>query len=75
MTAAALRDDLAGLVHAFTVGAATQRVWEKEYDAKAATLTGDTRLVFERFAAQAKGTAWAFEIAADMLNKYVDVTP
>jgi hypothetical protein len=73
MSAAATRDDLAGLVVALTESAAMQRRWEAEYDAKAETLTGSARDVFLRFAAQAKGTATAFEVSADMIRKYVTV--
>lgn len=73
MTAAATRDDLAGLVTVLTEQAVTQRKWQQEYEAKAAVLTGETRVVFERFAAQAKGTAHAFEVSADMIRKYVSV--
>jgi hypothetical protein len=46
MSAAATRDDLAGLVVALTESAAMQRRWEAEYDAKAETLTGSARDVF-----------------------------
>lgn len=71
MTAAATRDDLAAVVTALTEQAATQRRWQQEYEAKAAALDGLNRALFERFAAQARGTAEGFEVSADMIRKYV----
>jgi hypothetical protein len=63
------------VVTALTESAATQRQWEKEYRATAAQLNDEpsTKAMWLRFAAQAKGTAWAFEVSADMISKYVGV--
>lgn len=73
MSAAATRDDLAAVVHALTESAATQRQWQAEYEAKIPELVEpESKALFGRFAAQAKGTAFAFEVSADMIRKYVD---
>lgn len=73
MSAAATRDDLASVVTALTEQAATQRKWQAEYEDKAEGSSGGTRELWLRFAREAKGAAFAFEISADMLNKYVGV--
>lgn len=88
MTAAATRDDLLSVVSALTQSAEQQRVWEQEYRAKAqvsrdAARDTDNQLdyqryrteesLWERFASHASGTANAFEVSADMINKYVTV--
>ena len=73
MSAAATRDDLASVVKALTESAAVQRRWQAEYKEKATRSEGDSlvRELWLRFAAEARGTALAFEISADMLSKYV----
>jgi hypothetical protein len=71
MTAAATRDDLLSVVTALTEQAATQRQLQRDYEARAITCDELTRAMYERFAAQARGTAWAFEVSADMISKYV----
>lgn len=89
VSTAATRDDLLSVVSALTVSAVEQRRWEQEYRGKAeasfrlANEHDENPLLyakyrseqnmFERFAAQAAGTANAFEISADMINKYVEV--
>lgn len=75
MSAAATRDDIESVIKALTEQAATQRKWQAEYEAKAAALTGLSRATFERFAAQARGSAHAFEVSADMISEYVHVDP
>jgi hypothetical protein len=71
MTAATTRDDLASVVTALKDSALEQRRWQAEYEAKAAQLDGANRALFERFAAQARGSATAYEVSADMLKRYV----
>jgi hypothetical protein len=54
-----------------------QRRWQTEYKEKATQCDGDSLLhgLWLRFAAEARGTALAFEISADMISKYVGVEP
>jgi hypothetical protein len=81
---------LAAVVTALTEQAATQRKWQAEYEAlataeNALALAHKTPLmvahhrrqqsVHERHAAQARGTANAYETSADMIRKYVGVNP
>jgi hypothetical protein len=88
VSAAATRDDLAAVVTALSEQAATQRRWEAEYETSAATSRASAasttdQLEYERhrsvqhlnekFAAQARGTATAYEVSADMIRKYVTV--
>jgi len=77
VSAAATRDDLASVVTALTESAAMQRRWQTEYKEKATQCDGDSLLhgLWLRFAAEARGTALAFEISADMISKYVGVEP
>jgi len=78
MTAEATRDDLAAVVTALTESAAEQRRWEAKYEARALECDGDSwavRMLWERFAAHARGAAHAFEVSADMISKYVSVGP
>ena len=90
MSAAATRDDLASVVTALTESAVTQRTWQAQYEALAEAenrlaLSSETPVVIahhraqqalhERHAVQARGTANGLEIGADMIRKYVDVTP
>jgi hypothetical protein len=87
VSAAATRDDLASVVQALTGSAKEQRRWQAEYEAKAAAqfrlsnendedplLSAQHRAnqaLWERFAAQARGSATAYEVSADMLKRYV----
>jgi hypothetical protein len=88
MSVAATRDDLASVVTALTNAAVLQRKWQAGYEANASAsraAAGDTEdelerarhrsvmALYERFAAQARGTAHGFEVSADMIRRYVSV--
>jgi hypothetical protein len=78
VSAAATRDDLAAVVASLTDSAAVQRQWQAEYETKAAERASAADLIshsmYERFAAQARGTANGLEIGANMISKYVGVS-